>query len=88
VVVPVIDPPQPETLHAVYGQTCLPAIESRLAANKLRIIGFFEEVSVRYVERQEVAQFDPEFHSFINMNTPSEWQSVQALADHLDAGQG
>ena len=85
VVAPVIKPPQPETLHAVYSKHCLPAIESRLLANRLRITGFFEEVSVHYVERPEIARFDPDFHSFVNMNTPSEWQAVQALAGKLDA---
>ena len=86
VVVPVVNPCQPETLHAVYSKRCLPAIESRLTANRLRIIGFFEEVSVHYVERQKIAKFDPEFHSFVNMNTSSEWQAVRALAGKLDAG--
>jgi molybdopterin-guanine dinucleotide biosynthesis protein A len=85
VVVPVVNPPQPETLHAIYSKRCLPTIESRLFANRLRITGFFEAVSVRYVERQEIATFDPDFHSFVNMNTPSEWQVVQALADKLNA---
>jgi len=86
VVVPVVNPSQPETLHAVYAKRCLPAIESRLVANRLRIIGFFDEVSVRYVERKKIAEFDPEFHSFVNMNTPSEWQAVQALAGKLNTG--
>jgi molybdopterin-guanine dinucleotide biosynthesis protein A len=80
VVAPLIHPPQPETLHAIYGKVCLPAIETRLLANQLRVIGFFEEVSVRYVEREEIAQFDPDFSSFINMNTPEEWRKVQKLA--------
>lgn len=81
VVAPLIEPPQPETLHAVYGKNCLPAIEPRLRANKLRVIGFFEAVSVRYVERDEVARFDPEFYSFLNMNTPDEWNRIQSLAE-------
>lgn len=80
VVAPLIQPPQPETLHAVYSRACLPAIQKRLLANQLRVIGFFEDVSVHYVARDEVAQFDPEFHSFINMNTPEDWQRVQQLA--------
>ena len=80
IIAPLIDPPQPETLHAVYSKTCLSAIEARLQANKLRIIGFFDDVSVRYVERQEVAKFDPNFYSFMNMNTPEDWQTVQTLA--------
>jgi molybdopterin-guanine dinucleotide biosynthesis protein A len=83
VVIPLINPPQPETLHAVYSKNCLPAIEQRLQANQLRLIGFFDDVSVRYVERDKVAEFDPQFHSFINMNTPEDWQKVQDIARGL-----
>lgn len=86
VIAPVPEPPQPETLHAVYSKRCLPAIETRLLANKLRVIGFFDDVSVRYVDRVEIAKFDPQFYSFVNMNTPSEWQTVRELAARLDAG--
>ena len=82
-VVPLVHPPRLETLHAVYSKKCLPAIESRLLADKLRIIGFFEDISIRYVNRDEVARFDPNFYSFINMNTPQEWQRVQTLAQKL-----
>lgn len=81
VVAPLINPPQPETLHAVYSKTCLPAIRSRLLADKLRIIGFFDDVSVRYVEQDEVARFDPKFRSFTNMNTPADWQKVKEVVD-------
>jgi molybdopterin-guanine dinucleotide biosynthesis protein A len=84
VVAPLITPPQPETTHAIYSKTCLPAIESRLLANKLRIIGFFDEVTVRYVSREEIALFDPDFYSFINMNTPEEWEKVKALAERQE----
>jgi len=69
----------PETMHAVYGKGCLPPIERRLLADQLKIIGFFDEVRVRYVERDEVARFDPTFRSFLNMNTPADWERVQRL---------
>lgn len=84
VVAPVIDPPQPETMHAIYSKQCLAAIKPRLLSNRLRIIGFFDEVVVRYVDRAEVARFDPNFYSFINMNTPEDWQKVQSLAEYLN----
>jgi molybdopterin-guanine dinucleotide biosynthesis protein A len=83
VVVPLIKPPQPETLHAIYSKKCLPAIKSRLLVNQLRIVDFYDEVSVRYVERAEIVTFDPDLHSFINMNTPEDWQKVQAMAKKL-----
>jgi molybdopterin-guanine dinucleotide biosynthesis protein A len=70
----------PETLHAVYGKRCLEPIQRRLLADQLRIVGFFDEVRVRYVERDDVAHFDPEFRSFMNMNTPADWERLQRLA--------
>jgi molybdopterin-guanine dinucleotide biosynthesis protein A len=83
-IVPLINPPQPETLHAIYSKNCLPAIEQRLLANQLRMIGFYDDVSVRYVEADEIARFDPEFHSFLNMNTPQDWQKIQTIAEALE----
>lgn len=70
----------PETMHAVYGKRCLEPIQRRLLAGQLKIIGFFDEVRVRYIERAEVARFDPTFRSFLNMNTPADWERVQRLA--------
>jgi molybdopterin-guanine dinucleotide biosynthesis protein A len=70
----------PETLHAVYGKRCLDPIQRRLLAGRLKIIGFFDEVRVRYVERDDIARFDPQFRSFMNMNTPADWERIQQLA--------
>jgi molybdopterin-guanine dinucleotide biosynthesis protein A len=70
----------PETMHAIYGKGCLEPIKRLLLADKLKIVGFFDDVRVRYVERDEVARFDPAFYSFLNMNTPADWERVQQLA--------
>jgi molybdopterin-guanine dinucleotide biosynthesis protein A len=83
VVAPLIYPPQPETTHAVYSKNCLPAIKTRLQADKLRIIGFFANVSVNYVERDEIVRFDPNLYSFINMNSPADWEQVKKLASQI-----
>jgi len=69
----------PETMHAVYGKGCLKPIKSRLLADQLKIIGFFEDVGVRYVERDDVSRFDPTFRSFININTPTDWERVRRM---------
>jgi molybdopterin-guanine dinucleotide biosynthesis protein A len=75
-IVPLISP-QPETLHAVYSKNCLIAIKSNLLANRLRIIDFFDDVSVHYVDRDEIAKYDPAFYSFTNMNTLEEFNKVK-----------
>lgn len=84
VIAPLLKPPQPETTHTIYSKNCLPAIEARLAANQLRVIGFFEAVTVRYVERPQIVRFDPQLHSFINLNTPHDWEQVKKLIDSPD----
>ena len=68
----------PEPLHAVYSKACLPAIEEKLQAQQLKITSFFGRVSVHFVERDTIAQFDPAGQSFTNLNTPDELQGAQA----------
>ena len=62
-----------EPLHALYHRRCLPAMEGTLAAGQKRIVDFFQAVQVKQVSREEVAQFDPAFDSFRNINTPEEY---------------
>ena len=82
-VVPLLDFAQPEMLLAVFNQSCSLAIKSRLLSNRLRIADFLGHVTVRYVERSEVARLDPNFLSFVNINTPEDWQKAQAIAEQL-----
>jgi molybdopterin-guanine dinucleotide biosynthesis protein A len=44
-----------------------------------QIIAFFPEVRVRYVEEPEVDVLDPLHLSFLNVNTPEDWDRVQQL---------
>ena len=69
-----------ETMHAVYSKDCLDPIVTRLRTNQLKIVDFFDDVRVRVVTRDEVTRFDPDFRSFLNMNTPDDWERLQKLA--------
>jgi molybdopterin-guanine dinucleotide biosynthesis protein A len=69
-----------ETMHAVYGKDCLDPIVTRLRKNQLKIVDFFGDMRVRTVTRDEVIRFDPDFRSFLNMNTPDDWERLQELA--------
>jgi len=65
-------------LHAIYAQACQHPIERLLAAGELRIIDFFPEVRVRYVEEAEVDRFDVAHLSLFNVNTPADLAQAQA----------
>jgi molybdopterin-guanine dinucleotide biosynthesis protein A len=62
----------PEPLHAVYGRTCLAAVEGNLQAGIRKMAAFYDKVRVRYVDREEIVRFDPTGRSFANINTPAE----------------
>jgi molybdopterin-guanine dinucleotide biosynthesis protein A len=74
---------QLETLHAVYGKACLPHIEARLSAGRLKIAGFFESVRVVEIPEAEVARHRPPEIVFMNVNTPAELDRARVLAAEL-----
>ena len=70
-----------EPLHSVYGRVCLPFMAALLEQGRRKITAFFPEVRVRYVEEQEIDLFDPSHLSFVNVNTPEDWESAQKLLE-------
>jgi molybdopterin-guanine dinucleotide biosynthesis protein A len=74
---------QLETLHALYAKRCLPAIETRLRAGRLKIVGFFEDVRVVEVAEAEIARHRAPAVVFMNVNTPEDLERARALAPEL-----
>jgi molybdopterin-guanine dinucleotide biosynthesis protein A len=70
-----------EPIHAVYRrETCLPAIESAIAADQWKVIAWFPQVNVRVLTSDELKQFDPDGLAFWNVNTPDEFIQAEQLA--------
>ena len=70
----------PQGLHAIYGKACLEPIRSRLDANRLKVIGFYDQVRVRYLDPVEYARLDPDGLALHNINTPEELETARQLA--------
>lgn len=68
----------PEGLHAVYSKVCLDPIRQRLEVDRLKVIGFYSQVRVRYLDEPEWGRIDPKGLSFRNINTPDELQAAQS----------
>src|SRR5262245_39608442 len=77
-----------QTLHAVYGRACLPAMEQRLLAGQLRISGFFADVRVLRIPDEIVARFAEPQIVFMNLNTPGDLARARDLWDRRLAGAG
>jgi molybdopterin-guanine dinucleotide biosynthesis protein A len=71
----------PEPLHAIYNQRCLAPITANLESGLLKLTAFFGRVTVNYLDRETIAQYDPSGQSFRNVNTPEEL--AQAKVERL-----
>ena len=69
-----------EPLCAVYSKNCVAPIRGLLQQNELRIIELFPMVKVRYVEEDEIDNFDPEHLSFFNINTQADLERARMVA--------
>ena len=76
-----------EPLHALYGKGCLPFMEQALLADRRRIVSFFPQVRVRQFSQDRVATIDPDFNSFCNVNTPSDYYHLRAGYSATKTGQ-
>ena len=69
-----------EPFRAIYSQVCLGPIRAALDAGKMRVISFFPDVRVRFVDEPEIDRFDPQHLSFFNVNTPEDLERARRLA--------
>jgi len=71
-----------EPLHALYRPSvCAPAAEAALQAGKRRIVAFYPDVRVHIIPQDDIARWDPDGHSFFNVNTPEDWQMAMELLE-------
>jgi len=83
IVVPTVDG-YPQGLHAIYKKTCIEPIARQLAADRLKIIRFYDQMRVRYLDETDYAAFDPLGRSFANLNTPEELAEAELLLRAAD----
>ena len=83
IIVPTVDG-YPQGLHAIYRRTCIEPITEQLAADRLKIIRFYDRMRVRYLDETDYAVFDPQGRSFANLNTPEELANAEQLLSPKD----
>ena len=69
-----------EPFRAIYSRACLAPIRAALDAGKMRVISFFPDVRVRFVDAAEMDRFDPQHLSFFNVTTPEDLEQARKLA--------
>jgi len=67
-----------EPLCAVYSRRCLPSM--RRVLDQGRVVAFYPLVRVRFVEEAVVGRLDPQGLSFLNVNTPEDYEAVRGAS--------
>ena len=65
-----------QPLHAVYRRSVLPLLEDQLARAQLRPVYLFDRVRTCRIDEDEIRRFDPDGLSFLNMNTPQDYEEA------------
>ena len=69
-----------EPLHAIYSKNCTNPIKSILEEGNKVIVELFNYIKVRFIEAEEIAQFDPKHLSFFNINTREDLERAKKIA--------
>lgn len=64
--------PHVEPLHALYRKACIIPVVRAIERKERRIVSFYSDIRIRYVEEHEIRFFDPNLDGFINVNRPDE----------------
>ena len=63
-------------LFAIYRKDVTSYLHAQLQRDELRPIFLFDKVRTRKIEEEEIRRFDPEGLSFLNMNTPEDYEAA------------
>jgi molybdopterin-guanine dinucleotide biosynthesis protein A len=61
-----------QPLAAFYARSALPLLQNSLASGNKSLTGALKSLDVRYVEADELLQFDPQLRSFFDLDTPQD----------------
>jgi molybdopterin-guanine dinucleotide biosynthesis protein A len=67
-----------QPLHAVYRASVAPLLGDQLERGELRPVTLFQRVRTLKIQEDEIRRFDPDGLSFLNMNTPEDYQAALA----------
>jgi len=77
-----------QPLHAVYRRSVAPLLKEQLERGELRPIFLYEKVRTREIHEDEIRRFDPDGLSFLNMNTPEDYQAALRRWEELHRAHG
>lgn len=69
-----------QPLHAVYARSCLPLLSEMLRRGRHCPLDIYSRARTCYVTEEELRIYDPGLLSFLNVNTPADWENALRLS--------
>jgi molybdopterin-guanine dinucleotide biosynthesis protein A len=66
-----------EPLFALYAKSCLGPMRELLEGGNFCAYAYYPQIRVRYVKDEELANLDRDGRSFVNVNTPEEFENIR-----------
>jgi molybdopterin-guanine dinucleotide biosynthesis protein A len=66
-----------EPLFALYAKSCLGPMRELLESGNFCAYAYYPQIRVRYVKGEELAHLDRDGRSFVNVNTPEEFEKIK-----------
>lgn len=75
-----------QTMHAMYSKRCLSFLEQMVKSENLRVQDLINQPSleVKKVSESEVAPYDRNLLSFMNINSPADFELARKIVDSRD----
>ncbi len=77
-----------QPLHAVYRAKLAPLLAEQLERGELRPVTLFGRVRTLKIQPDEIRRFDPDGTSFLNMNTPADYEAALDIWSKKEKRQG
>lgn len=65
-----------EPLFALYAKNCLGPMKALLDSGNFCAYAYYPQIRVRYVQDEEIADFNRDGRSFVNVNTPEDFEKI------------
>ena len=70
---------EPQPLFGVYCKTALPYLEEGIVNKKTSLKRFLDKIKTDFIDESDIRKIDPEGRSFVNINTPEDYEKLIAI---------
>jgi len=68
-----------EPMHAIYTKNCINIIKNMIDSDRLSLHNIFDKVNARFVMKEEIEQYDPEYLCTFNINTQDDMKKIEKI---------